>query len=90
MADTDTTLFDQVDRPIIISPVPRITLRRKDAAIALGISERALSYLAEQGKIPCFRPPSRTGAEGTAVLFLVSDLQAWAERMRSATEGAST
>lgn len=51
--------------------VPRITLRARDAAKSLGISERTLQTLTAAKNIPHFRV-------GRAVLYSPSSLESWA------------
>lgn len=53
------------------SPIPRITLRFPDAAVALGISERTLNDLVARNAIPSF-------LVGKIRLFDVAALQRWA------------
>ena len=48
----------------------RLALRPKDAAVALGISERLLWTLTKAGEIPCVRL-------GRAVTYPVATLDAW-------------
>jgi excisionase family DNA binding protein len=52
-----------------------LSYRPRDAAKALGISERTLWQLTKDGVIPCVR----LGA-GRAVLYPVPELQAWLAR----------
>lgn len=55
----------------IASPIPRITLRICDAAIAIGVSERTLNDLIARNAIPSF-------LVGKIRLFEVAALQRWA------------
>jgi excisionase family DNA binding protein len=51
-----------------------LALRPREAAKALGISERLLFELTRAGKIPCIRP---NGGKRAAVLYPVAELQDW-------------
>ena len=54
--------------------VESLALRPRDAAKALGISQRLLwSLSAPRGPIPC----TRIGSRGGCVLYRVADLDAW-------------
>lgn len=50
--------------------VPPLALRSRDAARALGITERTVIALADSGAIPCVRL-------GNVTIFPVSCLRAW-------------
>jgi Helix-turn-helix domain len=50
--------------------VPPLALRSRDAAMALGITERTVIALADAGAIRCVRL-------GTVTIFPVSCLRAW-------------
>jgi len=50
--------------------VPRLALRPKDAALALGLSPRKLWELTASRQIPCVRL-------GKAVLYSVAALETW-------------
>lgn len=63
---------------------PPLALRPREAAKALGISERLLWQLTKDGQIPCVRIGS--GAR-KAVLYPVDALQTWL-RDRAAEGGA--
>jgi excisionase family DNA binding protein len=53
---------------------PQIALRSKQAAVALGISERHLWQLTKEGHIPC----ARLGTGSRQIkLYLPGELQAW-------------
>jgi len=53
---------------------PPLALRPREAAKALGISERLLwSLSAPRGPIPC----RRIGGKGGCVLYRLADLDAW-------------
>lgn len=54
-----------------VSPVPRITLRICDAAVAIGVSERTLNDLVARNAVPSF-------LVGKIRLFDVAALQRWA------------
>jgi hypothetical protein len=56
------------------TPITPLALRPRDAAVALGISERLLWTLtAPRGPIPC----KRRGGRGGVVLYRPEDLDAW-------------
>lgn len=48
----------------------KLSLRGREAALALGISERSLARLKAEGKLQFVRV-------GSAILFEVDDLKAW-------------
>jgi len=67
--------------PIQTEPVPRLALRPREAAIALGISERALWKLTAEGVIPVVKI-------GRSKLYPVAGLRQWlAERAEAAPAG---
>jgi len=59
-------------------PVQPLALRSRDAARAMGITERLLTSLADSGDIRCIRL-------GKVVLYPVSCLRSWLEREATAT-----
>ena len=62
------------DRNSTSRPQLQIALRAKQAAAALGISERHLWQLTEDGHIPC----SRVGTGSRPIkLYLPSELESW-------------
>lgn len=64
-----------MDNPTTSKPfVPRLSLRPREAAEALGVSERLLSDLTSRGAIPHFRI-------GRAVIYPVSALQDWLRQL---------
>jgi hypothetical protein len=61
-----------------------LALRPRDAATALGISERLLwSLSTPRGPIPC----TRVGGRGGCVLYRVADLDAWLTRQGQPAKG---
>lgn len=64
------------------SPVPRVSLRPKDAALALGISERLLWEKTKSGEIPHCRL-------GRLILYPVRDLQDYLSRLVNEQERPS-
>jgi hypothetical protein len=52
------------------SPVPPLALRPRDAAVALGISERLLQQWAKHEDLPCVRI-------GQVVLYPVDEIRLW-------------
>ena len=72
------------DHPAPLAPLAH---RPRDAAKALGISERTLWTWTNDGIIPCVRVGS---GKRRVVLYPVADLQAWlARRATTATEGGA-
>ena len=63
--------------PIPVEPVPRVTLSVAEAAKALGISDRTVTTLISEGKIPNVRVGKRR-------LIPVDGLREWA---KNRTEG---
>ena len=61
------------DHPLIDDVVPRIALRPREAAIALGIGERLLWSKTNSGEIPCVRI-------GRSVLYPIDLLREWLAR----------
>lgn len=61
-----------------------LALRPREAAKALGISERHLWQLTKDGQIPCVRVGSGTRK---TVLYPVAELQAWLSRQAEAAKG---
>jgi excisionase family DNA binding protein len=59
----------------------RLLLRSKEAALALGISERHLWELTHRGELVAIRLPG-TGARSRAIRFVVGDLVAWIDAQR--------
>lgn len=53
-----------------IAPVPRLALRPREAAAAIGVSERTLSTWTKEGDVPHFK---RNGT----VVYPVAQLIAW-------------
>lgn len=67
---------DDLDRPDSADSPPRLALRPRDAARALGIGERLLWELTNRGEIPHLRL-------NRAVLYPVAELERWlAEQAR--------
>ena len=60
--------------------VPRIGLRPREAAAALGISDRTLWEMTKKGLIPHMRL-------GRSVLYRVADLEQWFEDNLSGNKG---
>lgn len=61
-----------------VDPVPRLALRPREAARALGVCEKTLWSLTRAGRVPHLRI-------GTAVIYPVADLERWlAERAAEA------
>ena len=56
----------------------KLSLRSREAALALGVSERTLARLKAEGKLPFVRV-------GSAILFPVADLLAYLERSKEVT-----
>jgi len=62
---------------------PTLSLRPREAAKSLGISERLLwSLTAPRGPIPC----TRTGQRGSVVLYRPADLDRWLQENATATK----
>jgi hypothetical protein len=61
----------------------RLLLRPREAAEALGISERLLFDLNRSGQIPCLRIPGRGKAR--SIRYAVADLQAFINRTKAET-----
>jgi excisionase family DNA binding protein len=65
-------------------PVIPLAYRAREAAVALGVSERTLHTLVTNGEIPSFKlDPS---SSRSARLFPVSGLKAWIERRMEAPD----
>lgn len=76
-------LMEQVSMPT--QPVESLALRPREAAKALGMSERTLWGLsAPRGPIPCLRIGH---GKRQTVLYPVADLQAWLSRQAEAEKG---
>ena len=67
-------------------PSPRLALRPREAAKALGISPRHLWQLTHDGQIPCVRIGS---GKRRTVLYPVADLQDWLSRQAQSEKEAS-
>ena len=63
--------------------VPRMLLKTREAAEALGMSERTLWELTARGEIPILRIPGR-GKEARSIRYDVADLRAWIDRQKVA------
>lgn len=61
-----------------------LALRPREAAKALGISQRHLWQLTKDGHIPCVRVGSGTRK---TVLYPLADLQAWLTRQAATAKG---
>lgn len=68
-----------------VQPVESLALRPREAAKALGISERTLWGLTDpRGPIPCVRVG---GGKRQTVLYPVAELQAWLARQAEEAKG---
>jgi len=65
----------------------RLALRPKEAAAALGISPRKLWQLTADGEVPCVR---LGGGNRGAVLYAVSDLEAWLQKRSGRVNSLAT
>ena len=65
------------------SNVPRLLLKSREAADALGISDRTLWELTARGEIPVLRIPGR-GKEARSLRYDVDDLRDWIDRQKVA------
>jgi excisionase family DNA binding protein len=63
---------------------PKLALRPREAAKALGISARHLWQLTKDGRIPCVRVGS---GKRKTVLYPLADLQAWLSRESNTAKG---
>jgi excisionase family DNA binding protein len=63
--------------------VPRLLLKSREAADALGIGERTLWELTARGEIPVIRIPGR-GKRARSLRYDVDDLRAWIDRQKAA------
>jgi len=63
--------------------VPRLLLKSREAADALGIGERTLWELTARGEIPVIRIPGR-GKKARSLRYDVDDLRAWIDRQKAA------
>jgi predicted DNA-binding transcriptional regulator AlpA len=70
------------------SNVPRFLLKRPEAALALGMSERTLWELTARGEVPVIRIPGR-GKEARSLRYDVEDLRAWIDRQKVASNQQS-
>ena len=70
-------------KPPRANNVPRLLLKSREAAEALGISERTLWELTARGEIPVIRIPGR-GKEARSLRYDVEDLRAWIDRQKVA------
>jgi excisionase family DNA binding protein len=70
------------------SNVPRLLLKGREAAEALGISERTLWELTARKEIPVIRLPGR-GKEARSLRYDVEDLRAWIDRQKVASNQQS-
>lgn len=79
-----------IDTPLSVVPAPalRLLLTRREAARALGISERMLWELTNAGELMAIRLPGR-GAQARAIRYAVDDLRAWIDRIKSANASPS-
>src|SRR6516164_7753299 len=66
------------------SNVPRLLLKSREAADALGISDRTLWELTARGEIPVLRIPGR-GKEARALRYDVDDLRTGIDRQKAAS-----
>jgi len=64
----------------VASPL-RLLLTPREAAEALGISERMLWQLNHSGEIPCLRIPGRGKAR--SIRYSVEDLKRWIEHRKA-------
>ncbi len=62
----------------------KLALRPREAALALGISERLLWQWTHDGRIPCVRVGS---GKRRTVLYPLADLQAWLSEQAGAASG---
>ena len=69
--------------------VPRLLFKSREAAEALGISERTLWELTARGEIPVIRIPGR-GKEARSLRYDVDDLRAWIDRQKAAGNQQNT
>jgi predicted DNA-binding transcriptional regulator AlpA len=69
--------------------VPRLLLKGREAAEALGISERTLWELTAREEIPVIRIPGR-GKEARSLRYDVADLRAWIDRQKTVGDPQST
>lgn len=67
-------------RPVA-EPRP-LLLTARQAAEAMGISERTMWEITKGGQIPCLRIPGRGKAR--SIRYAVPDLEAWIERTKAA------
>lgn len=56
--------------PLPVSPIPRLALRRAEAAAALSISDRTLDLWTRAGDVPHIR-------RGGVLLYPIAELSAW-------------
>lgn len=63
-------------------PVERLALRRKEAAIALGICERTLCTLTKAGQVPSF-------TLGGSIMYPVEQLREWMRTQCDKTQPAT-
>jgi excisionase family DNA binding protein len=75
-------------KPPRANNVPRLLLKSREAAEALGISERTLWELTARGEIPVIRIPGR-GKEARSLRYDVEDLRAWIDRQKIASNHQS-
>jgi excisionase family DNA binding protein len=68
------------------APPARLSLRPREAARALGISERTLWQLTRDGRVPCVRLGS---GKRKTVLYPVAELQSWLTRQSEAANGGA-
>lgn len=69
------------------SSIPTLALRSREAAAALGISERTLWDLtAPRGPIPCVRVGH---GKRQSVRYPVTELQSWLSNQAAATKGGA-
>jgi hypothetical protein len=64
-------------------PIPPLALRHRDAAVALGISERLLQDWAKHHGLPCMRL-------GQVVLYPVDEIRQWLRARTFAGETSAT
>lgn len=70
------------------TPPPRLLLTRREAAKALGISERMVWQLTAAGQLIAIRLPGR-GARARAIRYSADDLRDWIARLKAGPNPAS-
>jgi excisionase family DNA binding protein len=79
MNKNNQTNTEQIDRQL---PAPPLALRPRDAAKALGVSERLLWDWTHHGDVPHVRI-------GRTILYPVEALRCWLSRHAEATKGGA-